>query len=242
MKRLESFQNSRTRRRKAMRILRAVIIAFLCFEAFTALIAKTWSAGSSSMAPTIVRGDRLIVSLAAYGLPVPFSGRRFAFVEPERGDMVLLREPSAERLAFFPGLADAVLRFVTAQRISLDRETPVIKRVVAVPGDVVKMENFIVYVRASDTTHFLTEYELSGKAYDLHGKGLPEGWTNAPTGGSLPLSGSFPETFLSDGEYFVVGDDRTASTDSRFFGAVGPGQILGKVVLRYWPFNRLARF
>ena len=58
----------------------------------------------------------------------------------------------------------------------------------------------------------------------------------------MPLSGSFPETYLSDGQFFVVGDDRPASTDSRFYGPIGADRIVGKVWVRYWPFSRMARF
>lgn len=237
MKRLESFQNTRTRRRKAGRVLMAVVAAFLALETLHAFVAKSWTARSSSMEPSILPGDRLVVLRSAYGLPVPLSDKRFAFRDPKRGDVVLMHDPSAESMPWTVRIADAVLRFVTAQRLSLDRDRPVIKRVVAVPGDVVKMENFIVYVKASGSTHFLTEYEVSGRAYDLRGKGLPEGW-NA----DMPLSGSYPETFLSDGQFFVVGDDRPASTDSRFFGPIDGGSIIGKVALRYWPVGRLSGF
>jgi len=237
MRRVESFQNARAKRRKAGRVLRAVVVAFLALELINGLIVKSWVAASGSMEPTIEPGDRVLVTRAGYGLPVPFGTGRMAFTPPERGDVILMREPASDGLSFPARILDGVLRFFSAQRLGLDRSPPVIKRVVGLPGDVVKMENFIVYVRTPGTMHFLTEYEVSGKAYDLRGKGLPEGW-----GAGLPLSGSFPETYLSDGQFFVVGDDRPASTDSRFYGPIGADRIVGKVWVRYWPFSRMARF
>src|SRR6185503_2907709 len=47
---------------------------------------------------------------------------------------------------------------------------------------------------------------------------------------------------VPDGEVFVMGDNRTFSSDSRTFGAVPVGNIIGKVILRFWPFDRLVFF
>ena len=167
MRRVESFQNARAKRRKAGRVLRAVVVAFLALELINGLIVKSWVAASGSMEPTIEPGDRVLVTRAGYGLPVPFGTGRTAFTPPERGDVILMREPASDGLSFPARILDGVLRFFSAQRLGLDRSPPVIKRVVGLPGDVVKMENFIVYVRTPGTMHFLTEYEVSGKAYDL---------------------------------------------------------------------------
>ncbi len=49
-----------------------------------------------------------------------------------------------------------------------------------------------------------------------------------------------PELLLGKDEYFVVGDDRFSSADSRFFGPVRSDRIVGKVLARYWPLDRLS--
>lgn len=237
MKRLESYQDNRQRRQKASRVFRALALAFVAYQLITFFIVRSYSLGSSSMAPTLEAKDRVLVLSSAYGLREPFSGARLAFGQPERGDLVLMYEPSQERPGWALRLADTALRFLSAQRLGLIGGKPVIRRVVAVPGDAVKMDAFVVYVRAAQSMHFLTEYEVSGKAYDLSAGGLPEQW-----GQSLPLSGSFPEIVLSEGQYFVAGDNRPAASDSRFYGPVGLDRFIGRVAMRYWPFTRLAAF
>jgi len=96
---------------------------------------------------------------------------------------------------------------------------PYVKRVVAVGGDVVDLRSGNVFV--------------NGKQLDIpeaHGATQPQ----AP-------QIVYPFT-VPDGQIFVMGDNRTFSSDSRTFGAVPVGNIIGKVILRFWPFDRLVFF
>ena len=52
---------------------------------------------------------------------------------------------------------------------------------------------------------------------------------------------SFPAVAVTDGNYFVLGDNRSSSCDSRTWGLVPRGSIIGRVVAVYWPFHRIAR-
>jgi signal peptidase I len=47
---------------------------------------------------------------------------------------------------------------------------------------------------------------------------------------------------VPEGQVFVLGDNRQSSSDSRTFGSVPVGNIIGKVILRFWPFDRLVFF
>ena len=96
---------------------------------------------------------------------------------------------------------------------------PYVKRVVAVGGDVVDLRNGNLFV--------------NGKQLDIpeaHGVTQPQ----AP---QIVYPFTVPE-----GQIFVMGDNRTFSSDSRTFGAVPVGNIIGKVILRFWPFDRLVFF
>ncbi|MDX9957600.1 MAG: signal peptidase I [Clostridia bacterium] len=235
MRHLESFAEARRRRVRSFRLLRQLGIFFVFYLLMTAYGFKPLIAVSSSMAPTIQPGDRLLSVPAAFGIANPLDGTRISYLSPQRGDIVLVSPPWVNPTSLYHKLANSVIRFFTAQRVGikidpLDR--PVIKRIVALPGDTVQMDEFIVYVRTADSGHFLTEYEVSGRSYDLRKSGLPEGWEI-----DMPLSGRMDPVILGPGEYFVIGDNRPGSTDSRFFGPVDIDHVLGKIVLRYWPWK-----
>lgn len=95
---------------------------------------------------------------------------------------------------------------------------PLIKRVIAAPGDTLMLENDQVFVNGAP----LVEPYVHG----------------APTA-CWQYCGAMT---LASGQYFVMGDNRVNSLDSRSFGPVNEQDILGHVLLRYWPLNTLAVF
>src|SRR6202163_483236 len=92
----------------------------------------------------------------------------------------------------------------------LDRSKSFIKRVVGLPEDTVEIRDGQVY---------------------LNSKRLPEPYI-PPESDDF---GTFPATQIPKGEYFVMGDHRTSSNDSRIFGPVPRKFIYGKAVFAYWP-------
>jgi len=94
----------------------------------------------------------------------------------------------------------------------LDRTKSFIKRVVGLPEDTVEIREGRVY---------------------LNGKVLPEPYV-PPESEDF---GTLSPTRIPDGEYFVMGDHRTSSNDSRIFGPVPRKFIYGKAVFAYWPFD-----
>jgi len=100
-----------------------------------------------------------------------------------------------------------------------DPSIPYVKRVIGIGGDVIDLRNGNVFV--------------NGQQVDIpqaHGATQPQ----AP-------QIAYPYT-VPDGQIFVMGDNRTFSSDSRTFGPVPVGNIIGKVILRFWPFDRLVFF
>jgi signal peptidase I len=105
-----------------------------------------------------------------------------------------------------------------------DSEENYIKRVIGLPGDKITMEDDILYI--------------NGKAFDEHYLQV-----NKEIHSSLKLTGDFSlkeltgEAKVPEDSFFVLGDNRLVSKDSRSFGFISADSIIGEVKIRYYPFE-----
>lgn len=101
-----------------------------------------------------------------------------------------------------------------------DKEKDYIKRIIGLPGDRIKISGGAVYLNGDklDQTSF-----LSSDVRTIGGAFLGEG----------------DEVIVPEGQYFVMGDNREFSSDSREWGFVTKNAVIGKSFLVYWPLNRL---
>jgi len=166
---------------------------------------------SGSMMPTLLVGDFILVNKFTYGVRLPVAGSKILDLgEPERGDVVVFRYPKDPSLDY-------------------------IKRVVGLPGDRVGYFNKTIYVNGKPVAQ-----EEIGRYVGI-GSGL------ASTGSSQ-LTEQLGETehqilidtdqraregevIVPDGEYFVMGDNRDNSNDSRFWGTVPEDHLVGKAFM-----------
>jgi signal peptidase I len=98
-------------------------------------------------------------------------------------------------------------------RYPLNPQRDFVKRVIGLPGDRVQLKDGIVYVNGQ---------RLSEKGYTIK-----------------PDFGNYGPVTVPSGQYFVLGDNRNNSEDSRFFGYVPRANIIGKALFIYWPPNRI---
>jgi signal peptidase I len=226
-------------------LLEILLIAFLLYLFISRVFITTFLVDSSSMRPALEQKDRLLVSTLIYGGRIPFlRGVRLpALRAPARGDIVVVESPAFVRPAFPWSALEPVVRFLSLQRGSVVRDhtgrrTPryLIKRVIGLPGDTVRMSDYVAYIRAAGSRDFMSERELPGPAYDIRTEKLPEGWTD-----DMPFSGSLEPLTLRTGEFFVLGDNRPDSSDSRSWGPVEGDKLLGMAFFRYWPAARGGR-
>ncbi len=98
-----------------------------------------------------------------------------------------------------------------------------IKRLIGLPGETVQIKDGHVYITDQD-----------GQMIELSEGYLPE---NLQT-----IASSDDPLRLDDDEYFVLGDNRNGSKDSRSFGAVKKSYIIGRVFFRAWPLGRVSTF
>lgn len=157
-------------------------------------LADHYHVPTGSMLPTVQENDHIFVNKAAYGLRLPFSEVRLAeFGGPDRGDVVVLESPES-------GIV-------------------LLKRVVALPGDVVQVKNGKLLLNGNPVPVEKKDGKLVEELGDGHGLRLDDG------GGP-----DFGPVRVPTGHYLVLGDNRGNSRDGRYFGFVKREAILGHAI------------
>ena len=238
MKRWFSYSDQKSSRHRFRWIVLGVVVFFLLYTLFTSLIFSMRVVENNTMAPNLRAGERVIFSsYSIYSLipgldiekgPLPF----------HRGNVVLVNTAAGEKSGFWMHTFDLLLRFFTAQKVSLieQKENIFVKRVIGLPGDEISMTNFVIRVKASGSAYSLTEFEVSDQDYTTDIPQLPALWDS-----SLPFSGSMDTIVLGPNECFVLSDDRSNTNDSRTWGPVPVKNITGRALFRYWPFTRMGK-
>ena len=228
----------------ARKLLKLLILTIILYLIISGMFLTTFQVESVSMEPLLKARDRIFVSPLVYGAKVLFfSARLPALREPERGDVVVIHSPLYSRPGAPLSLVEPLVRFFSFQRGSAVRDESgrrvpayMIKRIMAVPGDTIRISDFTAYIRPEGSSGFVAEQELIPGSYEILVGSLPEGWAK-----EFPFSGEHPPLTLEKGQYFLLGDNRQGSSDSRSWGPVTRDQIVGRVLYRYWPLPRSGR-
>ena len=167
----------------------------------------------------------------------------FVLVSPvasfNRGDSVAVESKVSQPLNVLQKAVNSFVAFFTFQQYSpfknsnVFTENTTLRRVVGIPGDTIYMKDYVLYIKPADSQHFLTEFELSDKSYEICIDDVPENWDI-----TLGACGTMPEMKLDDDEYFLLCDNRTSGIDSRLWGSVLKENIVGRVLIQYFPFSR----
>jgi signal peptidase I len=168
-----------------------------------------YALSASSESPTLNIGDRIIVNKASYALRLPYSGVvLFRARSPERGDMVLVRLPNGRAVApkRVVGLPEETIELKENRVLVNGRELPV-RPLNRVDFNWVDPSNRIGSIVAEEGGHWISFTPGAGRYRTC------------------------PSVKLERGRYFVIGDNRDESADSRIWGPVPESRILGKVVM-----------
>lgn len=204
-----------------------VFVFFIVTSLFMTFIIFPVANKSDSMAPDIPAGSYEFVS------PL--------LKNPDRGDVVLLQNYSNGKQTPLRRLLRTVSLFVTVHKWQPFDESPVsgtrpvMRRVVGLPGDTIYIDRYVVFIKPAGQNHFLTEFELTNSKYNARILVPPAMWDS-----DFGAKASIPQITLAEDEYFVLGDDRLSSADSRIWGPVKQSAILGKALLLYFPFNKFS--
>lgn len=178
---------------------------FLVFGmAFFRTAVADWSpVPSSSMEPTILPGDVVLVNKLKLGPAIPFThGRLFAMNQPERGDIITFYPPG------------------------LDEQY--VKRVVGVPGDRIRTEGLRLFI--NDEEVVLDGIEtLAAENRVIAWETLNDVRHPVAIMANRPIAQVSQTIIVPAGSYFVMGDFRNNSEDSRYWGFVPEANIMGKV-------------
>nr|WP_253952490.1 signal peptidase I [Oceanispirochaeta sp. M1] len=221
------------------RIRRTVflILVFITFLIFTNYASTALKVVSSSMEPGLNPGDRILFSKLL--LDTDIGGMKWVDLGIKRGDLVVISPPYFRKNQQFIQIVNPLVQFITFQKIQLSsypryswEKTNMIKRVIAVPGDSVRMVNHRVYLKTPKSSKFRYEEDVIEVSYNWKSVDTPGIWIPG-----YPLDGSSSEITLEEGEFFVLSDFRGQGSDSYLWGPLSSDRILGKVFFRYWPFN-----
>ena len=206
----------RSRAGSIVELVVIVAIAVGLALAIQAFVVKPYRIPSGSMEPTLSLGQRVLVNR----LGTDFS-------EPHVGEIAVFHPPEgAEQQECGP--TPHVIRIgVEACSQPIPREASVnfIKRIVAGPGDEIYVREGHVYRRAAGTSRFVRERDPYIKVCGASAE------CNFLTPIKIPA-----------GHWFMMGDNRGDSDDSRYWGPVPTGWIIGQAILTYWPPDRIGIF
>jgi signal peptidase I len=189
-----------------------ILVAFVLALLLKTFLVQAFYIPSESMVPTLEIGDRVLVNKVVYDLRAPRRGEVVVFSDDEGGS-------GAPPVSSEPNVVKRFARSLAAGLgLAPAGERDFIKRIIGLPGDSVEMRDGVVYV---------------------NGEALPE--APADEGGYLSsrdLNPYGPFT-VPQGHYFMMGDNRPNSSDSRFsLGPIPEDAVVGRAFVIIWPVPR----
>ena len=209
-----------TKKQKIVKETKSFVFLLLLVLIFRSIIMEPFRIPSGSMIPTLMIGDFILVNKLAYGVKVPFSdffsdpiyigGAK----TPKRGDVIVFKFPK-------------------------DPSVNYIKRVVAIPGDTIEIRNKVVFVNG--TAYKVEEFPGTEIMADMDDKfkhnrlkffkaETGEHKYNIQTDEDNIYKMDYAKRTIPEGQYFVMGDNRDFSFDSRYWGTVPFKNIKGRAV------------
>lgn len=196
--------------------LKTLVFAFLIFLVLRTFVIASFVITSGSMEDTLLVGDFLLVNRVVLGSPVPGTALRIpGYGEPRRGDIIVFRADHA------PGL-------------------DIVKRLVGLPGDTLHMEGGALHVNGvrqeeAYAIHDPDEPDASDPDMAWQLQHLAPGVDRAAY---RPTRDEWGPIVVPEERYFMLGDNREHSLDSRYWGFVERRKMKGKPFFIYYSYDR----
>jgi signal peptidase I len=196
--------------------IKSGLIGFAVFIVLRTFLIQTFTIISGSMEGTLLVGDFLFLNKAAYGATIPGTQSRLpGYTEPARGDIIV-----------FIGYHEP-------------KPLALVKRLIGMPGDTLAMTNGQLirngvpqdepYVQHTDPAG-----DGTASSMDWQRSYLTDSAAALPY---HPSRDNWGPIVVPDGKYFVMGDNRDQSLDSRFWGFIEPWQVRGRAVALYFSYD-----
>ena len=186
---------------------RVFILFLLLLFVIRGAIADWNPVPTGSMKPTILEGDVIFVNKMAYNLRLPFTDiELFSHTRPQRGDIVVFNSEAADKR--------------------------MVKRVIGLPGDRIALRGNRLYINGESAEYApvmvdgLRSEDTEEGFYLIEESLMPEHIIQIKP--DLSLMGTIVPVTVPDNHYFVMGDNRDNSADSRVYGFVPEEEIIGK--------------
>ncbi len=228
--------------RIARRLLGFVLLVFVLHQIVVVFLIQSVVHETVAMEPTLQPGERFFATPLVYGPRIRlFDAVLPGFRAPARGDLAIVRPGYVPRIGVAARIADPFLRFFTLEHRRIDDgdvwdSSLQIKRIIGLPGDTIRIERFIAYVRPAGTQEFAPESAFAARAYDIITTERPAAWRPLD-----PFGAAAEVVTLGDDEYFVLSDNRSEGLDSRHWGTITKSDLVGRLWIRYWPLSRFGR-
>jgi signal peptidase I len=200
--------------------IRSLLVLMLVLFAIRSSFADWNDVPTGSMKPTILEGDRVVVNKLAYDLKVPFTTQHVAeWGNPQRGEIVVFYSPR------------------DGQRL--------VKRVVGLPGDTLELRQNALVINGKAVAYeplaedLLRDVSPADRARQVYAAEELTDRSHAVAGiPAVRAMRDFGPVQVPEGSYFMMGDNRDDSFDSRYFGPVKRKQIIGRATAVAMSFDR----
>jgi signal peptidase I len=195
---------------------KTVVITLALFFVIRTFVIQTFVITSGSMENTLLVGDMLFVNRAAFGAQLPGTRTRLpGYARPKRGDVVVFR----------------------AHHEDLD----VVKRLVGMPGDTLEMRGGRLFRNSVEQAEPYAVHVDSVGAHDTHPwMDWQRNFLTADVDRAAyrPTRDDWGPLVIPENRFFLLGDNRDQSLDSRFWGVLDPIRVKGRAVLIYYSYER----
>jgi signal peptidase I len=197
---------------------KSIVIGFLIFIVIRTFLIQTFTIISGSMENTLLIGDFLVLSKSAYGATIPGTDKKLpGYSEPRRNDIVVFRSHHE------------------------NPQIDLVKRLVGMPGDTLSMKEGHLFRNGQPLQEpYVRHSDDGGDGYDPRMEWqksfLVDSARREPY---YPTRDNWGPIVVPDTGYFMMGDNRDSSLDSRYWAFVPRRDLMGRAVSLYFSYDKL---